>query len=115
MYPPSLQRCSPVSASTEHAGNEGQPASADRQKHLRQLLAEEAFGWCGAAALLAAFGLSATGVLPSSSFPYLALNLIGAIGLAYTSFSRRAYPPAVLNIIWAAVAALSLVVLVARI
>jgi hypothetical protein len=107
-----MQTYRPVSAPSQHFSDD----VADRQGLVRRLLAEEAFGWCGAVALLAAFGLSATGVLPSSSFPSLALNLVGAIGLAYTSFARRAYPPAVLNSIWAVVALLSLVVvLVARI
>lgn len=104
-----------MSAPGHHVRDDKQPASLDRHGQFRRLLTEEAFGWCGAAALLTAFGLSATRVLPSSSFPYLALNLVGAIGLAYTSYSRRAYPPAVLNIIWAVVAALSIFVLVVRI
>jgi hypothetical protein len=87
----------------------GRPRPAARQARLRPLLAEESVGWCGAAALLAAFALVSTGVLRATSASYLLLNLAGALGLAHTSFSRRAYPPAVLNVIWAVVAALSLI------
>jgi hypothetical protein len=74
-------------------------------------LSDELAGWLGAGALLLAFGLGATGVVDPSSVAYLALNLFGALGLAYVSLSRRAYSPAVLNMVWAVIAALSLVVL----
>lgn len=93
-----------------------QPKSrVDRRKRLRAVFAEELIGWCGAAALLTAFGLSAVGVLPASSASYLVLNLFGAVGLAYASLSRQAYPPAVLNMIWAVVAACSLLLLISRV
>jgi hypothetical protein len=82
---------------------------------LRAVLAEQPVGWLGAAALLTAFGLSATGIIRATSATYLLLNLGGAVGLAYASLSRRAYPPAVLNIIWAFVAAMSLLILAIRI
>ncbi len=68
-------------------------------------------GWLGAVALLLAFGLGAASVVQSSSVAYLALNLFGALGLAHASLSRRAYSPALLNVVWALIAALSLAVL----
>lgn len=71
-------------------------------------------GWCGAAMLLAAFGLDAVGAISASSAASLSLNLGGASALAYSSFRRSAYPPAALNIVWAFVAALSLIVLAIR-
>jgi hypothetical protein len=77
--------------------------------------AEAILGWGGAAALLVAFGLDAVGVMRSSTPASLVLNLVGALGLAYASLSRRAYPPAALNFIWAAVAAVSLVLLAAQV
>jgi hypothetical protein len=78
---------------------------------VRGTVADEIVGWAGAAALLAAFGLAAAGAVRPSSATYLLLNLCGASGLARVSISKRAYPPAVLNLIWACVAASSLAVL----
>jgi hypothetical protein len=78
---------------------------------LRSVLAEQPVGWFSAVLLLMAFGLSATGIIRATSAIYLLLNFGGAVGLAYASLSRRAYPPAVLNMIWAFVAAMSLLIL----
>lgn len=86
-----------------------------RDSRLRSVLADEIVGWCSAVALLLAFALGASGVLRPSSPTYLVLNFFGAVGLAYTSFSRHAYSPAALNIVWALIAALSLLALVSNI
>lgn len=91
------------------------PPPSKRDNRLRELLVDEFVGWCGAFALLLAFGLSATSLLQPSSAAYLVLNLFGAVGLAYASLSRHAYSPAVLNIIWALVAALSLIALISHV
>jgi hypothetical protein len=82
-------------------------------RRIRATIAEELIGWCGAVALLVAFAFAATDVVKTSSVGYLLLNLCGATSLARASFSRRAYSPAVLNVIWALIAALSLIMLVA--
>jgi hypothetical protein len=89
-------------------------ARFDRSGQFRTALANELAGWLGASALLLAFGLGATSVVSPSSVAYLALNLFGAVGLAYVSLSRRAYSPAFLNVVWAVIAALSLVILLIR-
>jgi hypothetical protein len=82
-----------------------------RQGRIRAVLITEMAGWLGAVALLLAFGLAAAGLVKPSSGFYLGLNLFGALGLARASLSRRAYSPAMLNIVWAVIAALSLVLL----
>lgn len=111
-----MQACSPVQISTGERRIGLRPSpSSKRESRLRELLADELVGWCGAFALLLAFGLSATSLLQPSSAAYLTLNLFGAGGLAYASLSRHAYSPAVLNIIWALVAALSLIALIGRV
>jgi hypothetical protein len=106
----------PVRASTQEEGaTSARVARPDHRSSLSMVSTDEIAGWCGAAALLLAFGLGATGAIRPSSAVYLVLNLFGAVGLAYTSLARRAYPPAVLNVIWAVIAAVSLVVLLANI
>jgi hypothetical protein len=82
-----------------------------RQDRIRAALITEMAGWLGAVALLLAFGLVAAGLVQPSSGFYLGLNLFGALGLARASLSRRAYSPALLNIVWAVIAAFSLALL----
>jgi hypothetical protein len=98
-----------TSEDSQGAGRSLRPEIQSRFE--RGTVADEIVGWSAAAALLVAFGLAAAGTVRPSSATYLLLNLCGASGLARVSLSRRAYPPAVLNLIWAAVAAFSLVVL----
>jgi hypothetical protein len=86
----------------------------DRDSGLRSALTTELAGWLGAVALLLSFALGAASLVEPTSFAYLGLNLFGASGLARASFSRKAYSPALLNLIWAAIAAVSLALLVAR-
>jgi len=86
----------------------------NRDSRLRAALVTELTGWLGAVALLLSFGLGAASLVEPTSAAYLALNLFGAIGLAHASLSRRAYSPAMLNIIWAAIAAVSLALLLLR-
>jgi hypothetical protein len=64
--------------------------------------------------LLVGFGLAAAGLVSSSSGVYLILNMLGASGMALASLSKRAYSPAALNLVWAVIAALSLLVLAAH-
>lgn len=61
-------------------------------------------GWYGAAAILIAYALTSFGVLRSDSLVYQLLNLTGALGIAVISITKKAYQPAVLNIVWAVVA-----------
>lgn len=97
--------------SEDGLGVERSLRSETRSPSARATVADEIVGWSGAGALLVAFGLAAAGAVRPSSATYLLLNLCGASGLARVSLSRRAYPPAVLNLIWAVIAAFSLAVL----
>lgn len=69
----------------------------------------ELLGWCGAAAILAAYALNGFGFFHSQSLPYLLLNLGGSLGIIVVSFRKKAYQPAALNIVWLAIAAVGIV------
>lgn len=66
----------------------------------------DGLGWLGAAALLLAYGLQASGLRPGAR--YHGLNLAGAAGLAAASLYRAAYPAGALNAVWVALACLGL-------
>lgn len=69
----------------------------------------EAFGWYGAFALLFAFTLGSFSFLKTDSVTYQLLNLSGALGIVAVSLLNKAYPPALLNAVWAIVAFVALV------
>lgn len=60
----------------------------------------EILGWYGTVAIVGAYALSSFGILKSSDLIYQLFNLTGAIGVAIISFTKKAYQPGVLNIIW---------------
>lgn len=66
-------------------------------------------GWYGATAILLAYLLLSFGVLASDSVWFQLLNGTGALGILAVSWYRRAYQPAVLNALWAAIAIVALV------
>lgn len=68
----------------------------------------EAFGWMGTVAIIAAYALTSFSVLPSAHLAVLLLNALGALGIAVVSYLKRAYQPAVLNVVWLAIAAIAL-------
>ena len=65
-------------------------------------------GWGGAAALLAAYGLVSTKKLEGDSLLYQFLNLAGSALLVINSFYYRAFPSVSVNLIWIAIAILTL-------
>jgi hypothetical protein len=73
----------------------------------------EILGWYGAAAILAAYGLVSFEVISSDSLAYQLLNLTGALGIVSVSITKKAKQPAVLNIVWALIAAVAIVEIVA--
>lgn len=68
-----------------------------------QLLIEIA-GWSGAVIILIAYGLLSADKLSSKSGLYQWMNVVGAAGFVINSGSKGAYPSAVLNLIWIAIA-----------
>lgn len=71
------------------------------------------YGWYGAGAILAAYGLNSFGVVSAESVWYQALNLTGALGIVCISLARKVYPPAVLNIVWCGIAVVALLSIIA--
>jgi len=61
-------------------------------------------GWIGAGGVLAAYALVSAGRIPAASYPYQALNVVGAAGLAVNTFYYMSYPSTALNVIWALIA-----------
>ena len=70
----------------------------------------EILGWIGAMLILSAYALSNFGILSPASFVYQILNILGALAIVYHSLTKKDYQPAMLNIIWALVAVIKLVV-----
>jgi hypothetical protein len=68
----------------------------------------EIIGWYGVLALLTAYALVSFGTVSSSGIIYQLLNLTGALGIVVASLVKRAYQPAVLNIIWMFIAFIAL-------
>jgi hypothetical protein len=60
--------------------------------------------WYGACAILAAFALLNFGVLDVRTWLYTLLNITGACAVAIGAWHKKDYPPALLNLVWFAVA-----------
>lgn len=73
----------------------------------------EAFGWYGAAAILAAYAFVSLSILQPTDLWYQILNGTGALGIISASLKRRAYQPAVLNAVWATIALFAIIRLLA--
>lgn len=69
----------------------------------------ELAGWYGAIAILTAYALVSFKIIPSSSLSYQLLNLTGSIGVITISLNKKAKQPAVLNIVWAIIAAIAII------
>lgn len=69
----------------------------------------EVIGWYGVCAILLAYILNSLNVISSSNIIYSFLNLTGALGISIDAWKQKNYQPVVLNLIWAFVAALTLV------
>jgi hypothetical protein len=74
----------------------------------------EWLGWYGVVAIVSAYALVSFSVLPSNSVWYQLLNGTGAIGIVIESWNKRAYQPAVLNVIWTVIAVISMVRMIAQ-
>ncbi|MFA6099549.1 MAG: hypothetical protein WC750_01565 [Patescibacteria group bacterium] len=71
-------------------------------------------GWYGAGAILIAYALTSFGVLRSDSLVYQLLNLTGGLGIVVISLTKKAYQPAVLNIVWSVVAIVAVISILTR-
>ncbi len=63
----------------------------------------EAAGWLAAVLILAAYLMVSTGRLSGRSALFQWLNVAGAFGFVINSGAHRAWPSAILNIVWACI------------
>jgi len=76
---------------------------------MNKKVVDEAIGWIGTLAVVLSYALLSFGVMTSASFSYQAMNGLGALGIIYISFKKKAYQPGVLNIIWLIISAAAIV------
>ena len=69
----------------------------------------DATGWLGAVALLSAYALVSAKKLAGDSLRYQALNLLGGGLLIVNSFYYGAFPSVGVNVVWIAIAIVTLV------
>lgn len=79
--------------------------SADRQPCSPLV---EAIGWGGTGMIIASYALTSFAVIAATSPWNQLLNVVGSLGIALVSFRKRAYQPAVLNLVWLGIALISL-------
>jgi hypothetical protein len=72
-------------------------------------LTADVFGWIGMIALLIAYGLISAGRMKAKDGVYQGLNVVGSMGLIVNSTWYGAYPSTALNIVWIAIAVITLI------
>ncbi|MBX9796262.1 hypothetical protein [Sphingomonas sp.] len=68
----------------------------------------DVIGWAGSLLVLGAYALTSAGRIDGRSAPYHALNAAGAACLAVNVIAQRAWPATALELLWAAIALVSL-------
>ncbi|NQV90752.1 hypothetical protein HQ487_05120 [Candidatus Uhrbacteria bacterium] len=68
----------------------------------------EIAGWIGVLLILLAYGLLSFGYLEPVSIEYQLLNFFGGIGIIIDAIADKNYQPAVLNVIWSAIALIAM-------
>ena len=66
-------------------------------------------GWYGTVAIVGAYALTSFGFLSPENVWYQILNGTGAVGIVLVSYNKKAYQPAVLNLIWTIIALIAIV------
>jgi len=69
----------------------------------------ESAGWLGVVLILLAYALLSFSVLSADHVWYHALNLVGGVGIIVDALADKNYQPAVLNLIWIAIAVYAIV------
>jgi len=68
----------------------------------------ELYGWYGMAAIILAYALASFSVIKATDVTFQILNGTGALGIVFVSFHKKAYQPAVLNILWTLIAVIAM-------
>ena len=69
----------------------------------------EVVGWYGPLAFIVGFALVSFGAIDGRSYAFQLLNLTGGISLALISFAKKAYQPAVLNVVLSLIAVFTII------
>jgi len=70
------------------------------------------FGYVGAVLIIIGFAMLSLEKVGPHDASYLILNLFGGIGIVITAFNRKDYPSGVLNVVFAAIALVSLIAII---
>lgn len=70
---------------------------------------DEVFGWVGAALLLIGYMLVSFSVIPGNGILYQLINLVGSLGILAIALYKRDWQPGILNLVWAAIAFVAVV------
>lgn len=68
----------------------------------------EIIGWYGTVAIIAAYALNSFGIIATSNPWYQVLNATGSAGIIVISLRKKVFQSVILNVIWAAIALISL-------
>jgi len=86
----------------------GHAVHVNVKREKRQIAAHDALSWSSMVLVLLAYGLLSFGVFERTDALYHSMNLFGALGLGLDCFRKKAFPPMVLNIFFAAIAVVTL-------
>ena len=64
----------------------------------------ELYGWYGAVAIVAAYGLISFEIIKPEDLVYQLLNLSGSVGILLASLQKKDYQPVLLNTFWILIA-----------
>jgi hypothetical protein len=76
---------------------------------VTEKLLVDAAGWLAALLILGGYALLTAGKVTAKSPLYQWMNVVGAVGFVINSGYFKAWPSAVLNVIWAAIGIVALV------
>ncbi|MDO8572135.1 MAG: hypothetical protein Q7R79_05640 [bacterium] len=68
----------------------------------------ELIGWAGSISMIIAYFLLSIEKMSSERIPYHCINFFGAIGVGIMVYDKEAWPALVLEIVWAFIAASSI-------
>jgi hypothetical protein len=74
----------------------------------------EVVGWIGAVLILGGYALLTAGKVTAKSVSYQAMNVVGAAGFIANGVWHKAWPSAILNIIWVGIGVVALVSIFVR-
>jgi hypothetical protein len=74
----------------------------------------EVVGWIGAVLILGGYALLTAGKVTAKSVSYQAMNVVGAAGFIANGVWHKAWPSAILNIIWVGIGVVALITIFAR-